>query len=320
MIRWEKVCAALVAGLLAAGCTPPLEKVQKTMAASVEECRTAKGEGPFVEVSLFGKDNKVKLLREACNLPITDVVLVDEIHAGGKTGPYNWRIKLDDESDVWVLVGVDWELIEDIREMESIKDPTLESLIKNDGQLKEAQELVPKSEWLRLVRLDNALKIRAKQRKMEDDPGIGEHASAIYKEVLEWAKAEGKPQVAAEAQLKVIRSLKRYQGQMQDALDGLGQQDDWLIKAIDLAKKERAAAKKAKNKEEEQKQAEYEKKYTEELSERRAKRPAEEARLKGRVEALNKLVCEQVAQLNVGVITDEELKKSAEAAKATKCM
>lgn len=319
MMRWERVCAALV-GMLFVGCTPPLEKVQKTMAASVEECKTAKGDGPFVEVSLFGKDNKVKLLREACNLPITEVGLVDEIHAGGKTGPYSWRIKLDDESEVWVLVGVDWELIEDIRQLQEIKDPTLESMIAADGQLKEAQELVPKSEWLRLVRLDNALKVRAKQRKMEDDPGIGEQADAIYKDVLAWAKAEDKPQVGAEAQLKVIRSLKRYQGQMQDALDGLGQQDDWLIKAIDLAKKERAAAKKAKNKEEEQKQAEDEKKYADELAERQAKRPAEEARLKGRVEALNKLVCEQVAQLNVGAITDEELKKSAEAAKATKCM
>jgi hypothetical protein len=296
-------CAAMA--FVAVGCTPPLEKVNKVMSASVEQCK--KSPGPFAEVTLGMSGEKATVLRAACDLPITDVALVDEIHAVGKTGPYSWRIKLEDGSEVWKLMGVDWEELERAKSVREAKEPTTESLVQTETSLAAAQVAVPESKWIQLERLDNLLTLRARQRKAEEEPGIGDAAKAVLDETVAWGKEKDKQDVVADAQLRVIRSLKRYRGQQADAIDGLGQQDDWLIKAIDLAKKDKIK--------------EDVDKYTKELEERVAKRPAEEARLKERVAALDKLLCEQIAQLNMGAIKDEELRKSAQAAQSsTKCL
>lgn len=291
------VCVVLcVFAGLSAGCTPPQEKVQKVVNATVELCK--KGQPPFVEIDLMAKDRKASVLREACDQAAGEVAFLDEFTATASVGPYKLNIALEEESHVWMLRSMEWDVMERVRSARKDKEKTAASLEATDKDLSALIQAVPESAWPRLERLDNALELRKKQRKVDEEPGVGPLVEQVLGETVAWSKEGERAEVGAKAQLKVLDSLKKYHSDTEGELGALGSSDDVLIKSIDLAKKE-------KNKED---QANYE----QELAERLAKRPAVEARLKTRLDALSKHLCTYVPQLNASLLKDEKERAGAQ--------
>jgi len=280
-----------------AGCTSDEVKVQRVIKRGIDECKKSKD--TFAEVTLF--DGKAEVLRVACERPLENVKLVDEFHAKGETGPYTWLVGQDDETDIWVLSGVEWETMRKARRAVRAKDPSEDVMARAKDLLTEAQAKVPESSWIRLKRLDNALEMRSHERAHADDPTSLGDAQTVYADVLAWANDKKRTDVAGRARLAVVQYYRDYENKLRSARDNIGGDDEWIQSLIDQARKDGNDADLAK--------------YTKELEEARAKRPAQIAALKKKVHATHVRLCKEVGGLDPDGIQDADAKQMASSLK-----
>lgn len=296
---WTK--AAVVACLVTLfGCqTSDEEKIKRVVEGHLTKCKAA--EGTFYNVEI--DDKKSPILRSVCELPVENITLPDEFHAIAKTGPYDWLLRISNETGVWVLTGVDYEPVSDALNAINVQSPDEESMKEAVDALTKAMEGLPDSQWVRVTRVEQALKLRDRQRGKDkvDPAGLGD-AKEIYETDLAWAKSKS-PDAQAKIMLAYIDAYKKYLTKLQDAADGLGSQDEWLESAIRQAQKD--------------KDTKTVETYTADLEKARAERPAERKILVERQGLAFDAMCAAIAQLPD--VSDAELAKSVAAAKATNC-
>lgn len=299
MKLWKLWMGVVVLGTSVACQTSNEEKIKRVVESQIAKCKATSE--TFFEVEI--DDEKSKILREVCDMPIEGIKQTDEFHAIAKTGPYDWLLSIDKETGVWILNDVDYEPMSDALSALAAADPDEASMQKVVDALGKAEEGLPDSEWVRVTRVEEALKLRDKQRgKDKDDPtGLGT-AKPVYEANLAWAKQKG-PDIQAKIQVAYIQGYKKYMMKLQDAFDGLGGQDDWYEASIRAAEKE----KDTKTVEE----------YTAELAKLRAERPAEKKMLMERKAVAFDAVCASIAELPV--VQDPEVAKAVDAVKATNC-
>ncbi|MEZ4458749.1 MAG: hypothetical protein R3E66_03285 [bacterium] len=299
MKTWKTTAMLLVLAGAVACQTSDEEKLTRIVEGQLTKCKAA--EGVFFDVEI--DDEKSPILREVCELPVTDVKRTDEFHAVAKTGPYLWLFKIHDEHGVWILTEVDYEPMSDALSALNVSDPDEESMKKAVDALGKAEDGLPDNSWIRITRVEQAMKLRDKQRGKDkvDPAGLGD-AKAVYEANLAWAKAKS-PDAQAKMMLTYIDAYKRYMTKLQDAYDGLGGQDEWLESAIRAAEKE--------------KDTKTVETYTADLEKQRAERPGEQKMLMERKGLAFDAVCAAIAQLPT--VSDAEVAKAVDAAKATDC-
>lgn len=268
------------------GCTSDEDKIQKIFDARIAECLMSSGD--FFEV----KRNKGKdeILRAACEIPPTPPRLKDEFHAKIKTGPYNWLFGVDDETGVWVLATVQWEELEQARRHLEGGD-TQDVMERAEEKLKIAQEALPDNAWIRVSRVENALRLRTKLRgkDKETTTTLGA-AGPIYEENLKWADEKSKP-AAAKIRVAYLDHYAKYKAKLEMARKYLGSQDEAYEASIEAAVKEKDE-KTIKN-------------YTEELEKMRAERPAMRKLLTERLGKQFDATCKVVAELSTEGLEDD---------------
>lgn len=292
------LCVVLLSGLAACQ-TSHEDKIKRVIDGHLAKCKAA--EGTFYDVEI--DDEKARILREVCSLPVDNVKQTDEFHAIAKTGPYDWLLSVDKETAVWVLNAVDYEPMTDALSALAAADPDETSMTKAVAALGEAEKGLPDSEWVRVTRVEQAMKLRDKQRgKDKEDPtGLGS-AKGVYEANLAWAKQKD-PNTQAKIQLAFIEAYKKYMFKLQDAFDGLGGQDEWYEASIRAAQKE--------------KDTKTVDEYTAELAKLRAERPAEKKMLMDRKALAFDMLCKTISELPT--VTDAEVAKGVDSAKATNC-
>lgn len=284
------------------GCTPDEEKITKLFQGGVEECKKSTKE--FAEVELFNKSKEL-VLRSACDEPLGKVTIVDGLSASAPMGPYQWLSGIDKESGIWVIKGIVWDELSQAKRLAELNDPEPEDLERAEKELAAAQEQLPTSSWIRLTRLKNHLNRQAVRRRKEADPepSLGQEPQAYFEATLAWAKERSDADSAAQARYLVIDYLKRYKRTTEDGLDNLGSGDEALERVIAQAKLE--------------KDKDTEQKYTETLEKERAERPERQAKLEKRRDALQALICKEVAGLNPAELKDEALRERITAIKTS---
>lgn len=301
MTDWAKL-AGILACVALIGCTSDEEKIKKVIDEQIAKCKTSAD--TFVEVDVAG--GKSLVLTEVCHLPLEGPVLVDEFHARANTGPFFWILGLDKELSVWVLNEVTYDpIIVAKREIES-RNATPESLAKADSMLAEAEKALPDSSWVRLSRVENALRLRGMVRgkDTQNPAGLGD-AQAVIDANLAWAKAKN-PADAAKIQLAVIEHLDDYFRRLRSSAEGLGSRDDWYRASIEQAKKD--------------KDVKTVTEYQAELDKILAERPAERKTLVERMGQIFDQTCAMIGDLKSDGIEDSELKKQVDARKSSaKC-
>jgi len=283
----------------ALGCTSEEDKIKKVFDDRIADCLMSSED--FVAI----KRNKGtdEILRMACELPADGPRLKDEFHAKIKTGPYSWLFGVDDETGVWVLSTVQWEQLEKARHHLAGED-LADIMQRAEVELKGAQETLPESAWIRVARVENALKLRTKLRGKDKTTTatIGD-AAPIYEENLKWADANDKV-AAAKIRLAYLDHYSQYKNKLEMARKYLGSQDEAYENSIAAAIKEKDE-KTIKN-------------YTEELEKMRAERPAMRKQITDRLGLQFDAYCKVAAELSVEGLDDPELADLKELVNATK--
>lgn len=286
LARWMGVMACV--GLI--GCTSNEEKILKVIQPQIEACKASQDD--FAEVETV--DGKVQILTDACRMPLEGPVLVDEFHARANTGPYFWIVNLSKEHSIWTLNEVVYDPVHVAkREMEA-KGATDESLAKADSMFAEAEKAMPENEWIRVSRVNNALRLRGMVRgKDTANPGGLGDAQPIVDQNLEWAK--DKPEAHAKILLAVIEHYGDYYGRLESSAENLGSRDDWYRASIEQAQKDG--------------DKETVQEYTAELEKQIAERPAERQKLVDRMGQIFDSRCKYIGQLKADGIEDSSLKE-----------
>jgi len=290
---------ALIALVGLTACTSPEDKIKRVVEGQLAKCKASTD--TFYDVMIG--DEKSPILREVCDLPVDNIKQTDPFHGVAKTGPYDWILSVDAENGVWVLNQVDYEPMTEALGALGMADPDEASMTKAADALGRAQEGLPDSEWVRVTRVEQAMQARDRQRGKDkvDPSGLGS-AQAPYEENLAWAKSKS-PETQAKMQLALIGAYKKYSTKLQDAYDGLGSQDSYYEASISAAQKE--------------KDTKTVESYTAELAKMQAERPAEQKMLMDRKGLAFDLICKTISELTA--VSDAEVAKSVEAAKATNC-
>ncbi len=290
---------ALIALVGLTACTSQEDKIKRVVEGQLAKCKASTD--TFYDVMIG--DEKSPILREVCDLPVDNIKQTDPFHGVAKTGPYDWILSVDAENGVWVLNQVDYEPMTEALGALGMADPDEASMTKAADALGRAQEGLPDSEWVRVTRVEQAMQARDRQRGKDkvDPSGLGS-AKAPYEENLAWAKAKN-PETQAKMQLALIGAYKKYSTKLQDAYDGLGSQDSYYEASISAAQKE--------------KDTKTVESYTAELAKMQAERPAEKKMLMDRKGLAFDLICKTISELPS--VSDAEVAKSVEAAKATNC-
>lgn len=304
--------ALLLVGLLiapaAAGCTSAKDKATKVITEAVQDCRDAPADSPLYTVKVAGAQDD-EILKLACDEPIENVEMEDNLIATAYTGPVQWEAHLNNESKVWVLTGASWSDLNRARRALEESDPSEEQLNYAVEHLERAQSALPQSPWLRLRRLEALLDLRTKERgpKTEDAETIGTKASAQYDETIAWAEENDSLDTSVEAQYLVAQHLRRYLERIAMILSSDGSSDEWLEKAAEDADKE-GDSDKAEQYRQELKEAQEEREETREIfGERQVK--------------VSDSLCEQLGKLSPAGLDDSDLQSRVVAIKeAVDCM
>ncbi|MGM0556807.1 MAG: hypothetical protein ACQEVA_10555 [Myxococcota bacterium] len=285
---------SLSVGLL--GCTSEKEKARKALEEAVQKCREAEVDGPYYEVDVVGGETD-EVLALTCDEEITDFEMLDEFEARAMTGPTEWRVARDSETTVWVPMSAEWRDLKDALSSINESDPSQESLEYAENLLGEAQKTVPESSFIRLKRMENLLDLRAAERRdVKEEPWkLGDAAQSHFEETVSWARENDQLDLAVEARLMVVRNAQDYLDYLDQALDSLGSQDEWLEKSI-----------KASEKQGDEEAAEA---TREELEQMREDRPRKREMIEGRKEATKAFLCEHVSKLSPAGVSDPQLKK-----------
>ena len=302
---WKMVLAAGVVTQLAMGCTPTEEHIAKVFDKAIEECKSS--DKQFAEVEIVTGDKR-EVMRSVCDGTRGEVALVDEFNGEAKLGPYTLRSGLDEDTRVWVLTDFSYAPLDKSLLLLEEEDPGADTYDRLVAQLEKAQKDLPDNEWIRMTRLQALLDKRRKTRKTSDDVTIGREAQAFFDEVVKWAGEQGKPGLEQVARAKVVQHLVDYDGKMQVALDSLdGSDDDRLLKAIEVAQKEK-----------DEKAA---KDYQAELEQRKVQRVSDTKMLTERREQLKKVVCGELSKLSTAGVSDQAVSKQIAALKSsTQCI
>lgn len=286
--------ALICVGLI--GCKSEEEKARSALEEAVEKCRNAEGDGPWHEVEVVGGETE-EILALTCQEEITDFELLDEFEAVARTGPTEWRVGRDSETRVWVPMSAEWRDLSDALSAVDQEDDSIESLEYAEERLAKAQDTVPESAFIRLTRLENLLDLRAKKRKNDkDEPWkLGDNARTYYEKTLAWAEKNDRLDVGVEARYMVVENLEDYLDYLEQAMDSLGSQDEWLEKSIKAS--------------EDQGDEEAAEETRKELEQRRADRPRKRETLEERIAATKAFLCEQLSQLSPAGVSDPDLKK-----------
>lgn len=279
-------CASFMA------CTPPQEKAARAINAAIEECKKSKGDFATIE---FLTDSKERVLRSACDLPLSKITIRDTLYATATQGPYTWRSGQSEESGIWVLSGVDWPLIAQARRIVEEKEPTPDSLVLVEKILGEAQTLLPKDPWIRQSRMENHLRrLEVKRRKDRNASAVlSPEVVAYLNDMQKWAVEQKRPDMAAKARLGVLAYYAKYKNITDSGLESSGSQDGHLQRLIDEAIKTKDKASKER--------------YQKELDERIAKRPAQRKALEDRLVVIKAETCKQISAMSTTGIDDAKL-------------
>lgn len=233
---------SLLVGLVAlgslAGCTDQEKKAEEALQKAVNECRSDRPDGAFVEVDVH--DDTQEVLQKACEKDFEGFEMTSDVSAEATTGPVTWGGRIDKSSGIWTLYSANFESLDRARNLVEEDDLSENDYERADELFAKAQEQVPESAWIRVHRLDNLLELREKTRDNgEGRPyHIGDRASDYLEETLEWTDENDDPDTAARTQQLVVDYTLDYLDMARDVRDSESSTDEWLEEAAEKAEED----------------------------------------------------------------------------------
>lgn len=298
-MHWMMSSTALVAALaVATGCSSMEDRIENVVEHERDECKQA--DDQFYEVTTQD-GSTYEVLAELCHLEPSDAEMHTDWRGTVETGPLMWTAEENQDDSTVYLTRAAWPALDRARSAAGSDDP--ETLEEAEEHFAEAQSEYGDSSWVRLNRLENLLDLRDHERP--DDPDelegslLGEDVEQLYREVVEWAESEDKPETADRARLAVVDHLSGYIGEQQSSIDSLGGQDSHYESIIEHERDEG--------------NIEEAEKYEEKLEERRERRPEIKEQLQTRIRMGRLEGCDVLDELDAADVDDDRLGDRIEA-------
>lgn len=284
----------------ASGCSDKKKKAAKVINEAVEECRAS--DETFHEVKLLKGAETQEVLTATCEEELGEVKMVDEFSAETELGPYLWRAGLDQETGIWTMQSVDWETLSQARKRLG-REGLDENVLKHaEKQLAKAQQQYPESSWIRLERLDIRLRLRTRNRDLEQSGlELGDEVTEHLEETLQWARDSKNREAELKAQLRIVDYYLDFLDQVASAREAMGSQDVQLKRSAELA--------------EEEGNTEAAEEYRTQLEKLKEERPEKKERFDELTAETESLLCERIPKLSPEGIEDSALNAKIEETK-----
>lgn len=275
---------------------------------AVKPCRTS--DDTFYEVTLFNGDEK-EVLQSTCSEEIGEVEMEDEFGGTAEVGPYTWKAGLQEGTGTWDLQDVTWRALDRARRTLDGNDLSADGYKRAADHLATAIEDYPSSEWLRMRHLEVLLKHRTAARDISKKSGVelGELLSKQLDSLVEWARDNEKPNLAARARFQVVSYYKSLAQEAERRRSNVPDADEETVE-VEKLKGAIEASKKQGNDEEVEE-------YKQELERLRKERPKKKKHFADMVKRANTKRCAHLAKLSLSGIDDDDLRDDIDSAKRT---
>ncbi|MBH23636.1 MAG: hypothetical protein CMH57_04035 [Myxococcales bacterium] len=231
------LAALLVATALISGCADDRSKIESKIKFELEACQ--KAEGSTYEIK-FEVGAPYAIETFACDVPVKEITLDNDINANAKVGPYTFNMRKDTSDGRWHVTRVTWPELDQARSIMETENKADTDITKGITLLNAVLKEAPKMEYARLSLMELHLLQRKRFNKQgetnEQRAGLGT-AQAPYDASVKAAVENGQNNLAAQLHLLVIGYLDRYRQLAEDA----------SVVSDDNAEKERAAIKAVQN-------------------------------------------------------------------------
>jgi hypothetical protein len=234
---------AALAALSLAACADDQKLVEQKIAFELDACKQAQGDTHEVR---FETGKPYTMLRFACDAPISDIKITDQINGEGKVGPYEFKLRKNTGDNRWHLAQVRWPDLDDARNTLSFDNISQSDYQQADAALARAEAQAPHLAEIKERRLQIAITLRDNANKQAEP--IPQRASlgpakALFDKLIADTKSNNDTILEAKLRLQVLQYLDKQRRIAEDNSTPSESAAEWEAAAIKAVQNEADEAK-----------------------------------------------------------------------------